>query len=162
MIEPYRHSSWATLRLLEFCRELDPALLNASARGTFGTIKDTLGHLVGSEEAYLATASGAPAHRSSGFTSVDDLNERTRRLAEQWERFLEPEPHAERLVERRGQLLRLGTVLAQVIHHAGEHRTQICTILGTIDIEPPDLSGWAYGEWVMDQRESARSLQGGM
>ena len=50
MIEPFRHNSWATLRLLDFCREIDPGLLDATARGTYGSIGETLAHLVGMEE----------------------------------------------------------------------------------------------------------------
>lgn len=30
----------------------------------------------------------------------------------------------------------------------GEHRGQICTILGALGHEPPDLTPWAYAEAV--------------
>jgi uncharacterized damage-inducible protein DinB len=36
--------------------------------------------------------------------------------------------------------------LVQAIHHATEHRTQVLTILSQLGIEPPDLSGWAFGD----------------
>jgi len=36
--------------------------------------------------------------------------------------------------------------LVQAIHHASEHRTQVLTILSQQGIEPPDLSGWAFGD----------------
>src|SRR2546421_590743 len=39
----------------------------------------------------------------------------------------------------------VGVVLAQVVHHGNEHRTQATTILGANGIEPPPLSAWAYG-----------------
>ena len=38
-----------------------------------------------------------------------------------------------------------GVVLAQLVHHANEHRTQATTILGANGIEPPAVSGWGYG-----------------
>ena len=42
----------------------------------------------------------------------------------------------------------VGTVLAQLVHHGNEHRTQATTILGSHGIEPPEISGWAYGRAV--------------
>jgi hypothetical protein len=36
-------------------------------------------------------------------------------------------------------------VLAQLVHHGNEHRTQATTILGASGIEPPEISAWAYG-----------------
>ena len=42
----------------------------------------------------------------------------------------------------------VGVILAQLVHHGNEHRTQITTILGANGIEPPPLSAWAYGRAV--------------
>ena len=41
-------------------------------------------------------------------------------------------PHAEDLL------------FLQAIHHGNDHRTHVCTILGALDLEAPDLSGWRY------------------
>ena len=153
MIEPFRHNSWATLRLLEFCRDIDPSMLDVAARGTYGPVNETLAHVVGSEEllASLAEGSGTqgPPPR---FATVDDLLERARWLAERWERILGPGLHPERLVEHDEggvrRLVRVGTVLAEAVHHGNHHRSQVCTALSTIDIVPPALDGWAYGAWM--------------
>src|SRR5215471_20567619 len=143
MIDLFRHNAWATRRLLEFCRDLDPSLLDTAAPGTFGSVKETLAHVVGWEEVLAGAVEGSPAPSPPpAFTSVDDLLERARWLAERWERGLDPEPHPERLVpmEAGGQrrLVRVGTVLAQVVHHGNHHRSQVCTVLSTISIAPPD------------------------
>ncbi len=42
----------------------------------------------------------------------------------------------------------VGVVLAQLVHHGNEHRTQATTILGASGIDPPEISGWAYGRAV--------------
>ena len=42
----------------------------------------------------------------------------------------------------------VGTVLAQLVHHGNEHRTQATTILGSNGIQPPAISAWAYGRAV--------------
>jgi uncharacterized damage-inducible protein DinB len=152
VVEPFRHSSWATLRLLEFCGGLDPSLLNAEARGTYGPINETLAHLVAAQESYLATIEGLPAPVAQPFTSLEDLQERAERVAERWERNLDPEPHPERLVERDRRMIPIGIVLVQALHHASEHRTYVCTVLGTIEIAPPPLDGWAYADRVREVR----------
>ena len=36
--------------------------------------------------------------------------------------------------------------LMQAMQHATDHRSQIATVLSQIDIQPPDLSIWAYDE----------------
>jgi uncharacterized damage-inducible protein DinB len=167
MIEPFRHNSWATIRLLEFCRDVDPAVLGTSATGTFGPIKETLAHLVGWEEVLAAAIDGtAPQDPPPGFASVDDLLERARRLAEGWERRLEPEPHAERLVEfgvsGARRLVRAGTVLAQVVYHGNHHRAEVCTALGTVAIQPPALDAWAYSARAAESSERRRAREGGL
>jgi uncharacterized damage-inducible protein DinB len=40
----------------------------------------------------------------------------------------------------------LGIRLAQAIHHGTDHRSQICTGLTALGIEPPDIDVWAFGE----------------
>jgi uncharacterized damage-inducible protein DinB len=40
----------------------------------------------------------------------------------------------------------MGIRLAQVVHHGTDHRSQICTALTTLGIEPPLIDVWDYGE----------------
>jgi len=157
--EPYRHNSWARQRLLDFCRDLDPAVLDAAVPGTYGSIKETLAHLIASEESLAAMVEGSPVDQPQPrFTSLDDLQERARRLSDRWERMLGLPLHPERLVERdrRGgerRLVRLGSVLAQVVHHGNHHRAEICVALSSVGVVPPTLDGWAYGAWVIEHRD---------
>lgn len=167
MIEPFRHNSWATIRLLEFCRDMDPALLDTSATGTYGPIKETLAHMVGWEEVLAAAIEGTgPQDTPPHFASVDDLLERSRWLAEGWDRRLDPEPHAERLVEfgvsGARRWVRAGTVLSQVVHHGNHHRAEVCTALSTIGIQPPALDAWAFGAWSAENSERRRARDGGL
>jgi uncharacterized damage-inducible protein DinB len=160
LIEVFHHNSWATLKLLEFCRDLDPSLLDASAPGTYGPINETLAHLVGTEEILAGMVEGtAPGGQPPRYTSLDDLQERSRCLAERWTRLLEQEPHPERVVERdrhERRLVRVGTILAQVLYHAPHHRAQVCTVLRTVKIVPPALDAWTYGTWVVERTERLR------
>ena len=54
LLELFRHKTWATLRLIEYCQGLADEHLDATIPGTFGTIRETLRHLVGSEEGYFS------------------------------------------------------------------------------------------------------------
>src|SRR5204863_4854508 len=36
--------------------------------------------------------------------------------------------------------------LAQVLHHGTDHRSQICTALTTLGVEPPSIDVWDFGE----------------
>ena len=36
----------------------------------------------------------------------------------------------------------LGIRLAQVIHHGTDHRSQVCTALTSLGIEPPEIDAW--------------------
>jgi uncharacterized damage-inducible protein DinB len=42
----------------------------------------------------------------------------------------------------------VGIRLAQALHHGTDHRSQICTALTTLGIEPPGIDVWDYGEQV--------------
>jgi uncharacterized damage-inducible protein DinB len=119
-----RHNVWATGALIEFCRTLDPARLDASAPGTYGTLYGTLQHLVGGEQ-WLATIAAATGARLLRVAASDDA---TRVI-------VTDEPYRSTV----------GVVLAQVVHHGNEHRTQATTILGANGIEPPSLSAWLCG-----------------
>ena len=39
-----------------------------------------------------------------------------------------------------------GTRLHQALQHGTDHRSQICTALTTLGIEPPEIDVWAYAE----------------
>ena len=38
-----------------------------------------------------------------------------------------------------------GLRLAQVLHHGTDHRSQVCTALTHLRIDPPDIDLWAFG-----------------
>lgn len=147
-----RHNNWATEQVLAYCRKLDQSALNATAPGTYGTIIEILRHILDAESAYLFTINGrAPAFpwRRGEAAGLDVLSERASLLAAGWEQLLADGVDDERIVDDEGDdndvfAIRIGVFIAQSFHHANEHRAQICTILGSIGLEPPDVSAWGY------------------
>jgi len=148
-----RHNVWATKELLAFCRGLDEETLNATVPGTFGTVIDTLRHIIDSESSYLYRLSGAwpdfPWKFGEPF-DLDLLEDRAAELARVWEELLtRDEIDTERFGEARGDgdemfAVRAGIFLTQALHHANEHRAHILTIIGARGLEAPELSGWTY------------------
>ena len=147
-----RHNAWATVQVLVFCRGLDEAALEATVPGTYGTIIETLRHMIDAEASYLFRLTGTwPAHpwRGDDAVGLDVLAERAAVLATTLERFLTGDWDSERLGEARGDegevfAVPAGVFLTQVLHHANEHRAHVCTILGALGHEPPDVSAWGY------------------
>ena len=56
--DAFDHHVWATLRLTDACTELSSAQLETAAPGTYGSILETMRHLVGADSSYLYVTSG--------------------------------------------------------------------------------------------------------
>lgn len=150
----FRHNRWANGRLLERCATLTPEQLDATIIGTFGTIRDTLSHVVRAERGYLALITGqqvAAPKDAAELTLVDlaALSASTGAALVEWASRVRPDDTVE--LEWYGTLRQVPKtiILTQAITHATEHRVQVLAILTQLGIEPPDLGGWMY----MDEME---------
>jgi uncharacterized damage-inducible protein DinB len=160
LLELYRHKTWATLRLIEHCQGLDDKDLDATIPGTYGTIRETLQHLVGAEESYFATLTRDPFRtkkEADAYVRADkmsddpvplkELAERIRRLGPRWEAVAEDADLPGRETTSTDGWRQPGSVLmAQAIHHADDHRTHVLSILGARGLGVPDLDVWSYAE----------------
>ena len=143
-----RHNTWANLTLLDFCREVDPAILDMTARGTYGTVYGTLQHLIGAQQWYVQLITGellGERIRRTDRRSIDELIAVARATGERSLRIAESEDPDRRVDMNEGRASTVGVILAQLIHHGNEHRTQATTILGANSVQPPPISGWGYG-----------------
>ncbi len=149
----FRHHQWANLRLLEACASLTPAQLDASAQGLYGSIQETLRHMITSEQSYFSRIStGQPYRRPEDAQplTLDEMIESARTTGAgliEWAAKVQPNETV-RVVWKDGvpRDVPKAIILVQVINHAMEHRTQITAILTQLGIEPPDLQSWAYFE----------------
>jgi uncharacterized damage-inducible protein DinB len=163
--DAFGHHVWATLRLIDACAPLTPEQLDTTVPGTFGSIIDTMRHLVGADSSYLAVLSRAES---------PPLDEKTLDLAalrsvmetdgDGWAALLargDLDPD-EIVARRRGDgsesRAPVGIRLAQVVHHGTDHRSQICTALTALGIEPPEIDVWAYA-WEDDRLEEVAPPQ---
>jgi uncharacterized damage-inducible protein DinB len=150
LLELYRHKTWATVRLIEHCQTLDDAHLDATIPGTYGTIRDTLRHLVSAEENYCARVTGERVSPPlpDGPVPLADLAERIHRLGPRWEALAQDAVTPNREVTSRDGMWRMPAMvpMAQAVHHADDHRSHVLSILGARGLEVPDLDVWAYAE----------------
>jgi uncharacterized damage-inducible protein DinB len=144
-----RHNTWATGALIDFCRTLEAAKLDAKANGTYGTLYGTLQHLVGAEQWYAQLLTGEVLGRRIRRTdaphSLDELATIAMATGKRLLAVAAADDPTRVIVTNEPRRSTVGVVLAQVVHHGSEHRTQASTILGANGIEPPALSAWAYG-----------------
>ncbi len=158
LLDAFRHKTWATRQLIAACRGLSQEQLTAPASASFGNILTTFNHIILSDAGYLRRLSGqAPAWLLDRQESVDldQLEAWAEETAANWEQFLAGPVDAERLI-----ILDEGTyeahasiLIAQALHHGNAHREQICAILTSLGVEPPDIQAWSYGEAVGRGRE---------
>jgi uncharacterized damage-inducible protein DinB len=150
-VELYKHHLWANQRLLEVCQPLSADALDATAAGTYGTIRDTLVHLFAAEGRYLAAMTGqgeqADALREGSFPGFAVLTERGRASGERLLTLAERATENETIsVDRGGQHydIPISIFFAQAINHGTDHRAHVCTVLTQQGIEPPNLDLWNY------------------
>ena len=156
--DAFRHHAWANDRILAVCESLTQDQLATFAVGTRGPILDTLRHLVGSDAWYLwvITAGEAPRIEEDEM-SIPELRAAAAASAGGWEELLagdlDPETDIARTDDGWEFHAPLGLRLAQVVHHGTDHRSQVCTALTSLGIEPPLLDLWDWGEAIGRTRE---------
>ncbi len=154
--DAFGHHAWATLTLIDACLALDPPQLETAVPGTYGSILDTLRHLVGADASYLSLVSaGAVAEIEEADMDLAALRAVMVASGPAWDAYLSGDLDPDAIVVRHrddgsdsGAPLTIR--LAQAIHHGTDHRSQVCTALTSLGIEPPEIDAWAYA-WKDDR-----------
>jgi uncharacterized damage-inducible protein DinB len=152
--DAFGHHTWATLRLIDACQALDPTQLQGPVPGTYGPILDTMRHLVSSDSWYLHRCSGARTQPISdeeeARMDLAAMRAAMERSAAGWTELLtgdlDPDARIDTIRDDGSEThAPLGIRLAQAIHHGTDHRSQICTALTSLGIEPPLIDVWDFG-----------------
>lgn len=156
--EAFRHNAWANQRLIVFCRDLTPEQLSSTTSGTYGSIIETLNHIVASDAGYLPRKKVARplwAGDDQNVVGLDVLESRVEEAAGLWESYLaDPLDSRDSLLLDEGAYeARASVPTVQALHHGNVHREQVCAILTSLGLEPPDLQAWAWGEATGRARE---------
>ena len=163
----FAHNTWANLKLLDFCEGLSDEQLDSTAVGGFGTIRDTLVHIVGAEVSYVERVNGRlPAKQLSrdqfpGFAVLKDAVRWAGDELLQLALSAREDTSVRQRPPRQLFEYRLASLIAQSLSHSTEHRTQISAIITQLGVEPPDMSGWQYMEEIGELRELGAAAEGG-
>lgn len=150
LLEFYRYNAWANCRIIDACASLPVPGLAAEMPAMYGSVLETLGHLIGVEYAYLRLIEGQPTERRE-YETVD-LARGTclptdaayvRLIGELTEDDLARPFHMPGL----GRDLTVRQALIQVALHSTEHRADLAAAVTRLGGTPPPLD---YVQFLAD------------
>jgi uncharacterized damage-inducible protein DinB len=148
----FEYHFWATETLIEHLNGLPAERLDASVPGTYGSMIDTLTHMIDADTRYLLRLRDPtpPLAEDRVGVSLAQLRSEMLEHRRRWDEALN-DLEAGRLHSAiRGRDDYPDTdpaesmLLIQAIHHGNDHRTQICSTLGALDLELPELDAWDF------------------
>jgi len=150
LADSFGHHIWATILVLDVCAPLDDAQLATTVPGTYGSIIDTLRHIVGGDVFYLdVLRGGEPEPFDKQSSDIPTLRAVMEAHGPVWQGLVSGDlDPATDVVEYEDSGYEthapLGIRLAQALYHGTDHRSQVCTALTSLGIEPPSIEVWDY------------------
>jgi uncharacterized damage-inducible protein DinB len=165
LVELIRYNNWANAQILAACQKLTAEQLAAAAPGTYGTIRDTLGHIIRAEADYVGRITGdrpQPSFKWEDQPALADIaafaDQVAGALLDTVQRipptYMVHEEEDGNTIDYQARLL-----FIQAIDHGIEHRTNITTILSGLDLPTPEVDGWGYLFSHPDRFEMKESSQ---
>jgi uncharacterized damage-inducible protein DinB len=146
------HHIWSTEVLIDACHEMTPEQLATRTHPTFGSVLETLRHLVAVDTWYLTffPVEQPPPIDEKAETTLPELRSAIGRNRDLWHQVLAQAVDGDEEIVEHGDgwdfYSPLGFRLAQVVHHGTDHRSQIWIALTNSGVAAPDMDLWAYGE----------------
>jgi uncharacterized damage-inducible protein DinB len=148
----FEHNNWANLKIIEVCVTLTDEQLDAKPQSaSYGSVRDTLTHLVSAQRGYLRTLT-LPVEERRGHIPDLAFSELEKSITESGEALLALTRDPSKLFKetqlqtRDDHYVEPWVLMVQIINHATEHREQIKSMLTAMGITPPSIDGWDYGE----------------
>ncbi len=148
--DPFAHHVWATLRLVDTCLSLSQEQLGRELPGIYGSILETMRHLVGADSSYLfALTGGRVPVIDEDRMDLRELRAVMESNGASWASLVAQDLDPDSVVVRHRDdgsesHAPMGIRLAQALHHGTDHRSQICTALTTLGVEPPAIDAWDF------------------
>jgi uncharacterized damage-inducible protein DinB len=148
LVDLYAYNAWANAQVFAVCQQVNQAQLEADAPGTYGTLAETLKHMVQVEDVYLhMLRSESPQQIGPREAYLEhDLawfEQRAANLGSEYAALIAnaaPSFYAEPLdVPWFDFALTKHDGLLQVLSHSAQHRAQVFSVLGLHGTEVPDL-----------------------
>lgn len=151
LLDAFRHSAWATKRLIAACQSVSAEELVRPGLGFgVGSILATLSHLVVSDAGFVASLDGGlPAWLDEEETNdLHELLAMAEETGDRWQRFLREPVDGERVVtlDKGAYETHAAVVVVQALHHVSVHGEQVCAGLTALGVAPPDVQPWALAD----------------
>ena len=152
LADAFGHHQWATLRLIDACLGLTEEQAGTVVPGTYGSILDTMRHLVGADRSYLfALTGGRVAAIDEDRMGLPELRAAMESNGPAWASLLAQDLDPDTVVVRHRDdgsesHAPMGIRLAQALHHGTDHRSQVCTALTALGVEPPAIDAWDFAD----------------
>ncbi|MCA1841348.1 MAG: hypothetical protein LC723_13670 [Actinobacteria bacterium] len=145
----FAHNQWANLTIFDACAALGADQLDAEPKTVaYGSIRATLTHIATAQAGYLALLRLPVAqrvritpefHQLKDFVAVSGDGLLILTSEDGWASIEAP------CITTDGFEVDPWVVMLQAINHATEHREQICSMVSSMAMTPPELDGWAFG-----------------
>jgi uncharacterized damage-inducible protein DinB len=143
---------WATETLIDHLGGLPADRLDASVPGTYGSMIDTLTHMIDADSRYLLRLRdpNPPLADDRVGVPLKQLRSEMPAHREKWDRALSQLEAGSLHAEIRNREDYPDTdpaesmLLLQALHHGNDHRTQICSTLGALELDVPEMDVWEY------------------
>jgi uncharacterized damage-inducible protein DinB len=150
LVELIRYNNWANQEVIAACQKLDEGQLETAIPGCYGTVRETLAHIIRAEAGYIGRMTGnrpMPPFKWEDKPAVEALAAFAGQVAERLLAAVQQVRPTDLLQEEwEGKVVHYQrrAVWIQVINHGIEHRTNITTILNQAGLGPPEVDGWGY------------------
>jgi uncharacterized damage-inducible protein DinB len=150
LVEFIRYNNWANSRLFEACQGLSAEQWSATVAGTYGTLRDTLVHIVRGEASYAQRLTGErppPPFQWDDQPSVSALSAYADQVGQaliQAASHVAPTAIVREEFEGQTESYKAMALFIQIVNHGVEHRTHMTTILTQLGLTPPEVDGWGY------------------
>ena len=150
LVELIRYNNWANAQVFAACQKLAADQLAAAAPGAYGSIRETLEHIIRAEADYVGRLTGnrpQPAFRWKDQAALADLFAFAGQVASALLDAIQRIPPNHIVHEEEdGSTLdyEARALFIQIINHGIEHRTNITTILSGLGLPAPEVDGWGY------------------
>jgi uncharacterized damage-inducible protein DinB len=136
----------------DVCLALNTKELATTVPGTYGSIIETMRHLVEGDSDYLSIMTSDRTHLiGTEHMDLPELRVAIENDGALWTSFLkrdlDPGAMVKEIDDDDGfeRDATIGIRLAQALTHGTDHRSQICTALTALGVEPPGIDAWTYG-----------------
>jgi uncharacterized damage-inducible protein DinB len=152
LADAFAHHVWATLRLVDACLALGPEQLGTAVPGTYGSILETIRHIIGSDafDLFVASDKRTPMIDADRM-GLPELQAAMESNGVGWARLLEEDLDSDAVIREVDpddgyqRDAPMGMRLAGTLDHGTDHRSQICTALTALGVKTPAISVFDFG-----------------